>query len=145
MIEIDLGNGTVGVAQLICFLDLSNLPGNSAPEDAAAVVVRWLTPHPLALERDACQRPLCAYPLSANHCLWQWADAGRDRPAFRQRGFNTRARMLWRGVPTADREAAIRGEKRARYDVIRFNSILRHANVARDPTTGGMLPTLQMI
>ena len=43
-----------------------------------------------------------------------------------------------------NRTAAINSEKRARYDVMEFSSFIRHANVARDPTTGQMLQSIQM-
>ena len=48
-------------------------------------------------------------------------------------------------VPEDHRDRAVDKEKRTRYDIIRYDSILCHANTTVDPSTGHMLQTLQMI
>ena len=52
---------------------------------------------------------------------------------------------MWSHVPAQHRRRAIDSEIRARYDVLQYVSIIDHANIAVDPTTGHMLQTLQMI
>ena len=48
-------------------------------------------------------------------------------------------------APTQDRAEALRSEIRARYDVVKYDNIIRHANVTIDPTTGHMLQTCQIV
>ena len=98
--------------------------------------------------RDDCGRPLCEYPLSSNHCLWKWSKIGRDRTCYRLGGvgsFYDSNNHMWSHVPEENRRDVVRSEKRAYYDIITYDSILRHANVTVDPTTGHMLQTIQMI
>ena len=52
---------------------------------------------------------------------------------------------MWDHVPEVYWDRAVDKEKRARYDVIRYDSILCHANTTVDPSTGHMLQTIQMI
>ena len=90
---------------------------------------------------------LCSYPLSSNHCLWKWSDAGSNRQCFTLRGFRRRVdrQKMWSHVVSNRRTEFISKEKRARYDVIKYDSILCHANIAPDPSTGELLQTIQMI
>ena len=144
MVEIDRGQGRSGIGQLIAFVEMDVLPANARIR--RLVIIRWLSPSPRSHQRDDCDRPLCDYPLSSNHCLWEWADSGRNRVSFTQRGFRRLVDRLqyWSHVSTQNRTAVINSEKRARYDVIEYSSIIRHANVALDPTTGHMLQSIQM-
>lgn len=145
MVEIDLGGGKIGVAQLITFIEMDHLPVRR--NRARAVLIRWMSASPRQQTRDDHGRPLCDYPLSSNHCLWKWSDSGRNRLCFRRPAFlNTVVRQrMWNHVPETQRTPAINKEIRARYDVIPYNALIRHANVAEDPTTGLMLQTLQML
>jgi hypothetical protein len=145
MVEIDLGGGKIGVAQLITFIEMDHLPVRR--NRARAVLIRWMSASPRLQTRDDHGRPLCDYPLSSNHCLWKWSDSGRNRLCFRRPAFlNTVVRQrMWNHVPETQRTPAINKEIRARYDVIPYNALIRHANVAEDPTTGLMLQTLQML
>ena len=147
MVELDLGHGRRGLAQLISFMEFSLLPGGVESLTERAVLVRWLDKSSRTANRDHLDRPLCEYPLSNNHCLWQWSDAGRNRQSFRRRGFWQYAERygLWRHVDLSLRREVANSEIRARYDVLPYTSIVCHANVAVDPSTGHMLQTLQMI
>ena len=44
-----------------------------------------------------------------------------------------------------ERRNVIRSEKRARYDILPYDSIVSHVNVHKDPSTGHMLQTLQIV
>ena len=92
-------------------------------------------------------RPICDYPLSFNHCLWTWSKTDVNRRCFSVRGFGNRITRehLWSHVKQHHRPDAIRSESRARYDIIGYDSILGHANIHEDPSTGHMLHTLQIV
>ena len=145
IVEMDLGNNTRGMAQLISFLTMENTPEENSSKQA--VVIRWMSVSTLSRARDDFGRPLCEYPLSSNHCLWEWSDAGSDRQSFSVRGFVNKVnrQCMWNHVPRVNRRVAIDSEKRARYDVVEYDSIVGHANVSVDPSTGHMLQTIQMI
>ena len=147
MVEIDLGNNQRGMAQLVSFIAMEQLPDDAPVPCHKAVLIRWLSVSTRSQGRDNYGRPLCGYPLSNNHCLWQWSDAGRVRLCFTRRGFaNTIARQrLWDHVPAVNRDREVDKEKRARYDIINYDSIVCHANTTTDPSTGHMLQTIQMI
>ena len=85
MVQMDLGNNNRGMTQLISFLVMDNPPVGVIPKKA--VVIRWMSPSSRSRTRDDFNRPLCEYPLSSNHCLWEWSDAGRNRQCFSVRGF----------------------------------------------------------
>ena len=143
MVEIDLGRGKIGVAQITSFLELTSGAGRKT----MALIIRWMSKSPRSRLRDDKDRPLCEFPLSFNHCLWQWSDTGRNRSSFRVRGFRNRCTTenLWSHVHPDDRERAIGSEIRARYDIIGYDSIIRHANIHEDPSTGHMLQTIQIV
>jgi len=142
-VEIDLGRRRVGVAELTSFIELSGIDGDVLH----GAIIRWMDKSPRSTETDEFDRPLCPFPLSFNHCLWRWADAGRNRASFGIRGFRATVdrHNLWRHVSQNDRQRVITSELRARYDIIRLDSIKRHVNVHEDPSTGDMLQTLNII
>ena len=144
-VEVDLGQGKIGMVQLIAFIEMENLPPNQENSRVHAVLIRWMSESSKSHERDEHNRPLCEYPLCVNHCLWEWSDSGRNRECFRRRGFQRHRQQMWSHVPEPLRERCIRSEMRARYDVLKFSSIKCHANVTEDVTTGHMLQTIQMI
>ena len=146
-VEVDLGGGKSGVAQLTAFVHMHDLPVRARKSQSNAVLIRWLSVSSLSQDRDDYGRPLCSYPLSSNHCLWEWSDAGRVRDCFSVHGFNRtiQRQQMWTHVSQTNRRNVINSEKRARYDIISYESIIRHANIAVDPTTGHMLQTLQII
>jgi len=149
MVQVDLGNGNIGAAQLVSFIEMEDLPIGVVDRRAQAVLLRWLTvpPHPQRVSRDPHNRPMCEYPLSSNHCLWQWSEAEEDRQSFQIRGFMNlvTTQRMWAHVPAQHRRRAIDSEIRAHYNVLQYANIIDHANIALDPTTGHMLHTLQMI
>ena len=148
MIEVDLGAGDYGMAQIISFIKLTHLADNDNNySDAQRVLVRWMSKSTRSPETDDHDRPMCPYPLSVNHCLWQWSDAGRDRRSFTRRGFMPAVtrQNLWCHVPQRDRQGVIDTEKRAYYGVVDYNSIRCHANTSVDPSTGHILQTLQIV
>lgn len=146
-VEIDLGGGNVGIGQLTGFIEMDNLPDNASELQSHAVIIRWLTKSSRVMGRDDNDRPMCDYPLSTNHCLWQWSKTPANRLSFRLRGLGGRvaAQRLWSHVRAHDKTEAIRSEIRARYDVIKYENIIQHVNIAKDPTTGDMLQTLQIV
>ena len=146
-VEIDLGGGKVGIGQLTGFIEMDNLPANEPTLQSHAVIIRWLEKSSRVQGRDDDDRSVCDYPLSSNHCLWQWCKTSINRFTYRLRGFGGRvaAQGLWSHVPTQCRDEARRSEIRARYDVVKYDNIIRHANVTIDPTTGQMLQTLQIV
>ena len=147
MVEIDLGGGNIGVGQITSFLNMSTTAIAGVNETRKCVLIRWMSKSTLSTHTDDYDRPLCDFPLSFNHCLWQWSDAGRNRACFSVRGFRNRSLRcgLWKHIHQDDRQRAIDSETKARYDIIGFDSIKRHANIHKDPSTGHMLQTLQIV
>ena len=147
MVEIDLGKNRLGLAQITTFIDLERLPEDANATSAKVILIRWMSPSSKSSARDNHNRPLCDFPLSYNHCLWEWSDAGRERQSFKRRGFEkiVDKQKMWSHIYREERTDAIRKEIRARYDIVHYDSLVRHANVAEDPTTGHFLQTLQMI
>ena len=143
MVELDLGQGNVGVAQITAFLQIST----PAHGENKGILVRWMDKSTLSTNTDDEDRPLCDFPLSFNHCLWQWSDAGTNRDSFNARGFRvTVARQnLWNHIPQHEIEDSIRSERRARYDIVKYENVRHHVNIHRDPSTGHMLQTLQIV
>jgi len=146
MVEIDLGRGNFGVAQITSFIKMSTVVAG-VNETRKGVLLRWMSKSTLSTHTDDYDRPLCDFPLSFNHCLWEWTDAGRNRDCFRVRGFVNRSvrRNIWSHVHQDDRQRAIDSEIRARYDILDYDSIKRHVNIHEDPSTGHMLQTLQIV
>ena len=72
---------------------------------------------------------------------------GKDSLSSKRRGFEkiVDKQTMWSHIYREERTDAIRKEIRARYDIVHYDSLVRHANVAEDPTTGHFLQTLQMI
>ncbi len=143
MVEVDLGQGRSGSAEITAFIKLNG----GIDRLSEGVIIRWMSKSSLSTHTDHRDRPLCDYPLSSNHCLWEWSDAGRDRDCFRVRGFRNRvnAQNLWSHVKPQHRQDVIDSEIRARYDIIGYDSILSHVNIHEDPSTGHMLQTLQIV
>ena len=142
-VEINLGPGRIGVGEITAFIQLSGIDG----QVIKGVIIRWMSKSSLSTQTDGVDRPLCEYPLSFNHYLWEWSDAGSNRDCFRIRGFRNAVtrQNLWSHVPDDDRQLAIDSELRARYDIVDFDSIKRHVNIFEDPSTHHMLQTLQIV
>jgi len=142
-VEVDLGQGRSGSAEITAFVKMYG----DIDRQSEGVLVRWMDKSRLSTSTDDRDRPLCPYPLSSNHCLWEWSDTGRDRASFQVRGFSNKVRRenLWSHVQRERRADVIRSEIRARYDILPYDSIKGHVNIHLDPSTGHMLQTLQMI
>ena len=140
-VEVDYGEGQIAMAQLIAFVHLHSLPPGESDAQKKIVLIRWLTVSPGFEDGD---RPMCEYPLSSNHCLWTWSKV-RTRVCFSMRGFNRSIPRLTSHWPQVNPMEILQSENRAHYDLINFGSIIRHANIAPDPTTGHMLQSIQII
>ena len=147
MVEIDVGDGKIGVAQLVAFIKLNDLPDHCTRFSRHCVLIRWMSAPPGSRSRDDQGRPLCEYPLCNNHCLWQWSKSRKKRACLTQRGVkpNIRRQRIYHRFPRRERSNIMNKEIKARYDVIHFQSIQRHANITVDPSTGHMLQTIQII
>ena len=143
MVQISLRGRRIAVAQLVAFIEMESLPTSTDRLDNCLVLIRWMGVSTLSRnhQRDSSNRPVCEYPLSANHCLYQWSDIGEDRHCLLHRNNS----KMWDHFPEPQRNRVKESETRAYYDVIKFDSILDHANIAVDPSTGHMLQTIQMI
>ena len=139
--------GRITVVQLVTFISMDNLPSTERDVSSRAVLIRWMGVSLLSRnhQRDSSNRPVCEYPLSANHCLYQWSDIGEDRCCFRGIERTADRLRLWDHLPQTQRARAIESERRAYYDIIDYGSILDHTNITVDPSTGHMLQTIQMI
>lgn len=80
------GNG------LVLPRELRNPPSNHS--HVILALIRWLSPHPLAILRDDEKRPVCPSPFEFNHALWTFTKLASERTCFadarilqRQRGF----------------------------------------------------------
>ena len=143
----DPGNGRpkkIGCAQITSFIQIDGGVDRGVSE---GVIIRWMDKSSLCTNSDHPDLPVCDYPLSFNHCLWEWCKTPRPRKSFRSRGFMNRVRRdgLWNHIDEEHREGVIRSESRSRYDIVSYKSIMSHVNVHRDPSTGHMLQTLQIL
>ena len=148
MVEIDMGNGRLAMAQITSFIAMERLPEHVKETRNQCVLIRWMTESSRSPTRDDRNRPLCHYPLSCNHCLWEWASTKQDRPCFRRRHFKkiAQTQRIWSHIhPQHERETAQKQEIRAWYDIVHYHSIVGFANIAEDPTTGHFLQTLQIL
>ena len=141
-VAVDLGQGKIGAAEIVTFISIDGAWGTSE-----GVVVRWMDKSTLSTECDQNDRPMCTYPLSSNHRLWQWATIRRDRACLKVRGFMNKVReeQLWSHIEPQQQRVAIESELKAYYDIIKYSNIIGHINVHVDPSTGHMLQTLQIV
>lgn len=147
MVQVEWKDGRrsgLGCAQVTAFIRMNGDIDRGVRE---GVLVRWMDKSSHSTTTDDKDRPICDYPLSFNHCLWQWSKTDRNRDCLRVRGFmnNVRRDQLWNHVDEQERRNVIRSEKRARYDILPYDSIVSHVNVHKDPSTGHMLQTLQIV
>ena len=154
MVQISMGGRRIAVAQLVAFIEIESLTTPTDPHQyKPLVLIRWMSVSRLSHnhQRDSSNRPVCEYPLSSNHCLYEWSTVDEDRRCLRGLTRDTdnphilEKRKMWKHFPETQRIRVIESETRAFYDVIRFDSIIDHTNIALDPSTGHMLQTMQMI
>ena len=143
MVEVDLGQGRAGCAQITAFIEMYG----DVDHVSEGVIIRWMEKSVISRNTDSKDRPICDYPLSFNHCLWQWSKTGVVRGSFRARGFENRVTRdrLWSHVLEKHRPDVIRSEKYSRYDILGYDSIVGHVNIHEDPSTGYMLQTVQIV
>ena len=147
MVQVEWKDGRrsgLGCAEVTAFIRMNGDIDRGVRE---GVLVRWMDKSSHSTTTDDKDRPICDYPLSFNHCLWQWSKTDRNRDCLRVRGFmnNVRRDQLWNHVDEQERRNVIRSEIRARHDILIYDSIVNHVNVHEDPSTGHMLQTLQIV
>lgn len=113
-----LENAGITVPRSLC------VPANDTcnRNSVTLAVVRWLTPHPLALSRDEKLRPLCPPPFDINHALWTFAKTTRARGYFSDHLFARQIDLFPGKDRTSRRQNALKF-KYARYDLITLESI----------------------
>ena len=143
-------NGAALSDQVIMFVRVTGFLGESiavpdhmlTPEDntcttnmVVLALVRWLSPHVTALERDTCLRPLCPPPFDINHTLWTFARAPRQRPYFSDNLF-ARQLHLFPGSNVLDQRQSASTMSHAMFDFVTLESIDTYMNctpVDNDP------------
>ena len=90
-------------------------------------LVRWLSPHPDALLRDQCLRPLCPPPFGINHALWTFTKRRSRRPYFSDNLF-ARQLHLFPGSTVHDQRQSARAVEYARYGLVTLESINTYIN-----------------
>ena len=106
------------------FQDLMTLPTwMRYPADnytsVTLALVRWLSPHPNTIVRDAQRRPLCPSPFDVNHALWTFTK--EDRPDL------TDDVVLHNSECYPDTNSII-NEKTARIDLVDIMTLKTHMN-----------------
>ena len=115
-------------------------PLRNPPTNQSSVVfalIRWLSPHPNAILRDAERRPMCPPPFDINHALWKYSVLPRQRESFQRVNVNTHISMFQGCTDTEKRQHA-QSLSRARYDLIQVESIDEFMNcttIDNDPNT----------
>ena len=103
-------------------------------------VVRWLSPHPDTLLRDAKSRPICPVPFDINYALWTFSKRViRGRHVFRNPNNITRQVHLF---PGPNRRASAQQLNRAMYDMIEVQTIEHVINCTLIDDSNGILETL---
>lgn len=101
---------------------------NTCTEDSVVLcLVRWLSPHPDALERDSCLRPLCPPPFDVNHALWTFTKRQRRRAYFSD-GVFARQLDLFPGTNVVERRQNAEALMYASYAFITLESIDSYMN-----------------
>ena len=135
-------DNTVLSAQVIMFARISGfvqegievpesmrLPLNNTCTENSIVLclVRWLSPHPEALVRDASMRPLCPPPFDSNHALWTFTKRQRRRAYFTD-GMFARQLHLFPGASVAERRQNAAAQLYASYAFVTLESIDSYMN-----------------
>jgi len=106
-------------------VDLRNPITNST--NVVLALIRWLSPHPNAILRDAGRRPVCPPPFDINHSLWKFSVVQPPREALRRRNVE-RQLSMFRGRTDLERREHASSLSRARYDLIQIQSIDKFIN-----------------
>ena len=86
------------------------------------VLIRWLSPHPNAILRDAAHRPVCPSPFDINHVLWKFSLLPRQRVALYRRHVEAQLSMF-QGSTDMEKREHVHSLSRARYDLVQVESI----------------------
>ena len=100
-------------------------------------LIRWLSPHPNAILRDAERRPVCPPPFDINHALWKYSVLPRQRESL-QRGNVDRQLSMFQGSTNIEKRQHADSLRRARYDLVQVESIDQFMNcttIDNDPNT----------
>ena len=101
---------------------------NTCTEDSIVLcLIRWLSPHPDALLRDQCLRPLCPPPFGINHTLWTFTKTRTRRPYFSDALF-ARQLDLFPGSTRDERRQNALTLSYARYGLVTLESINTYMN-----------------
>ena len=106
------------------------------PSSVVLALVRWLSPHPRAIIRDAEQRPICSPPFDINHALWTYTKTPHARFAFRGHMFGRQRGVF--GSDADTQRSAIDRDMFAHYDLLdprSFQSYVNCTSVDEDPCT----------
>ena len=82
-------------------------------------LIRWLSPHPLALVRDEERRPLCTSPFEFNHALWTFTQVDRA---------DLTEPVVLRNSQSYPDTNSIIDERTARFDLISIMSLTTYMN-----------------
>lgn len=121
---------TIFSAQVLVFVKISGfedfmtIPAwfRDSPDNDTSVtlaLIRWLSPHPLALLRDKERRPLCSPPFEFNHALWTFTKTVRP---------NLTDAVVLRNSQCYPDANSIIDEQSARFDLISISSLTTYMN-----------------
>ena len=120
-IEISGFADTTHGIRLPAHLRYPNTSERDADNTTFLALIRWLVPHPSAVDRDSKHRPVCPPPFDINHALWTFAQR-RQRNAWGGRTVARQLVMFPGKTEVARRESASKLSK-AYYDLVHVDSI----------------------
>jgi len=100
-------------------------------------LIRWLSPHPNAVLRDAERRPVCPPPFDINHALWKYSVLPCQRESLQRSNVN-RHLSMFQGCTDAEKRQHADSLSRARHDLIQVETIDKFMNcttISNDPDT----------
>ena len=106
-------------------------------ESVTLVLIRWLTPHPEAILRDARGRPIAPPPFDINHALWTFHKLTRRRLPFANVDRITNL-DCFPGSDPHERRLSAEELAYAHYDLVRVESIdtfMNCTSIDNDPST----------
>ena len=116
-------DGNALCSEIVCFVQISNASALGCQENNMSwVLVRWLEPHPLAVERDDEKLPVCPGALNINNCLWRYAQSSSPRRSLVSRSgrpsriFTTQKRFF--GATSDEQNLCWTREKHAYYGLL---------------------------
>lgn len=124
--------------------DLWDPKKKSNTSSVVFALVRWMSPHPNAMIRDAEKRPVCTPPFDLNHALWVFAKLAGPRDSFSDANVRRQLEMFPGSNPPLKLHSASTF-KRARYDLIELDSIDKFMNYTTiDDDTETILETITL-